>query len=37
MFNPEPMPVEVMSEFAVPDDVEPEADETGELMNEDLC
>ncbi len=33
MFNPEPMPVEVIRELAVPE----EAAETAELMNEDLC
>ena len=39
MFNPEPMPVEVIRELAVPEEA-PEVDdaaETAELMNEDLC
>ncbi len=39
MFNPDPMPVEVISDAAVPDEapVAEDAAETGELMNEDLC
>jgi hypothetical protein len=42
MFSPEPMPVEVISDAAVPVEA-PEAEaaeeveETGELMSKDLC